>query len=311
VAYLDGKTPCIIVERGTYGSIFLAAYTFRNGELQELWKWNDREEEGLSYTGQGAHCIHAADVDDDSRDELVIGSAVVDDNGTGLWSNAELLSPLGGWYGYNSGSGRGHPDHCVVGELDPTRPGLEMYICYEPGMAKNGICQIDAKTGKFLWGINEESHHGHYGLIADIDPGQPGVELWAGDEALNKFWMFSAQGKVLSNNENKSRLAAFWNADLQREYWNQEKNSLIHFVSGLECGPKLPSVPLAIADVLGDWREEIILAVPGELRIYTTSMPAEDRRVCLMRDPIYRMDVCQESSGYPSLPAFKRNPGSE
>ena len=82
-------------------------------------------------------------------------------------------------------------------------------------------------------------------------------------------------------------------------------------MSGQECGPKLPSAPLAIADVLGDWREEIILAVPGELRIYTTTIAAEDRRVCLMRDPIYRMDVCQESSGYPSLPAFKVNPGSE
>jgi rhamnogalacturonan endolyase len=308
VAYLDGKTPCIIAERGTYDIIALAAYTFDNGQLKELWKWNDREEGGLSYTGQGAHCVHAADVDNDDRDEIVIGSAVIDDNGTGLWSNDTLLNPIGGMYGYNSGSGRGHPDHCVVGELDPTRPGLEMYICYEPGMTKNGICQIDARTGEFLWGLDEETRHGHYGLIADIDPGQPGVELWAGDEELNKFWLFSPQGKVLSNNENTNRLAAFWNDDLQREYLDQKKKRLINYVTNIECGPEFPAVPLVIADVLGDWREEVILAVPGELRIYTTTIPARDRRVSLMSDPIYRLDVCQESQGYLSLPAFKVNP---
>jgi hypothetical protein len=104
-----------------------------------------------------------------------------------------------------------------------------MYICYEPGMTKNGICQIDARTGEFLWGIDEESRHGHYGLIADIDPGQEGVELWAGDEELNKFWLFSPQGKVLSNNENTNRLAAFWNDDLQREYLDQKKKRLINY----------------------------------------------------------------------------------
>jgi len=311
VAYLDGKTPCIIAERGTYDIIALAAYTLQDGMLKVQWKWTDRDEDGLSYTGQGAHCVHAVDVDEDGRDEVVIGSAVVDDNGTGLWSNNEMLRPVGGMYGYNSGSGRGHPDHCVVGEFDPLHPGLEMYICYEPAMENNGICQLDAKTGKLLWGINERSNSCHYGLISDLDPNEPGVEIWGGEEDMSNFWMFSAQGKLLSKKENKSRLAAFWNSDLQREYWSQERNSLIHFASGLDYGIKFPSVPLAVADVFGDWREELILAVPGELRIYTTTIPAKDRRKSLMYDPIYRLDVCQESQGYPSIPAFRVNPGQE
>jgi hypothetical protein len=239
--------------------------------------------------------VHAVDVDDDGRDEIIIGSAVVDDNGVGLWTNHEMLTPRGGMYGYNSGSGHGHPDRCVVGELDPNHPGLEVYLCIEPGMEENGVCQLDAKTGERLWGIDEKSVHCHYGLIADIDPDEPGVEIWGGDEGLNNFWLFSAKGKLLSKEENKSRLAAFWNADLQREFWNQDKRCLINYST----------------DVIGDWREEIILSVPGELRIYTTSIPAVDRRVCLMRDPIYRMDVCQQSQGYPSLPAFKVNPDQQ
>jgi rhamnogalacturonan endolyase len=311
VAYLDGKTPCIIAERGTYDIIALAAYSFHDGKLQELWKWNDREEGGNLYTGQGAHCVHAADVDGDGRDEVVVGSAVVDDNGQGLWSNSKLLSPMGGMYGYNSGSGHGHPDHSVVGELNPFHPGLEMYICYEPAMKKNGFSQIDAKTGNFIWGSEGESRHGHYGLIADIDPASPGVELWAGDEELNKFWLFSAQGKVLSNNENKSRLAAYWDGDLQREYLSQTDTSLVNYVSGEKTSPNFHGNPLVVADILGDWREEIIMVIPGEMRIYTTTIPAGSKQVCLMQDHLYRNDVCQESQGYFSLPQFIKNPGSK
>lgn len=311
VAYLDGKTPCIIAERGTYDVIALAAYTFHNNKLHEVWRWNDREEENLKYTAQGAHCVHPADVDGDGRDELVVGSAVVDDNGVGLWSNADALSPAGGTYGFNSGSGRGHPDHCVVGELDPLHPGLEMYICYEPAMLKNGFSQLDAETGEFLWGLDEKTFHGHYGLIADLDPGHQGVELWCGDEELNKFWFFSPQGEILSDKPVTGRVAAFWDGDLQREYLDQEDSCLVNFASGKQTSPKFPGVPLFVGDIFGDWREEIIVVAPGEMRIYTTTVPAESRQLCLMLDPLYRNDVTQESQGYFSLPQFMKNPGSK
>jgi len=59
---------------------------------------------------------------------------------------------------------------------------------------------------------------------------------------------------------------------------------------------------LAVADVTGDWREEIVTALPGELRIYTTTIPAADRRVCLMQDPIYRIDVAVAAMGYWGAP---------
>jgi rhamnogalacturonan endolyase len=59
---------------------------------------------------------------------------------------------------------------------------------------------------------------------------------------------------------------------------------------------------VGVADVLGDWREEVIVSVPGELRIYSTTLPAEDRRACLMQDPIYRADVCLQAMGYTQCP---------
>jgi hypothetical protein len=308
IAFLDGKTPCIIVERGTYDVIYLAAYTLENQTLRELWKWNDREEPDLAYNGQGAHCIHAVDLDEDGRDEVIIGAAAIDDNGNGLWSANKIIHPDAGWYGYTSGGGRGHANRCTVGDLDPLRPGLEIYYGLELAMKSGGITMVDAKTGDLLWKLQDPTNQLYYGFISDIDPDEPGVEFWGGDENQTDFWMFSARGKLLSRETNKNNLAAFWDEDLQREYFDNELRKMIRYKGNTECSGRLPSTPLLIADVLGDWREEIILTVPGELRIYTTTIPATDKRISLMRDPIYRLDVCEESQGYMSLPAFKKNP---
>lgn len=59
---------------------------------------------------------------------------------------------------------------------------------------------------------------------------------------------------------------------------------------------------LMIGDLYGDWREEIVTSLPGEIRIYSTNIPAKDRRTCLMQDPIYRSYICQRSMGYPQAP---------
>jgi rhamnogalacturonan endolyase len=57
-----------------------------------------------------------------------------------------------------------------------------------------------------------------------------------------------------------------------------------------------------VADILGDWREEVVTFTNGELRIYSTTIPATDRRVCLMQDPIYRHSVTTRTMGYPHVP---------
>jgi rhamnogalacturonan endolyase len=55
---------------------------------------------------------------------------------------------------------------------------------------------------------------------------------------------------------------------------------------------------MMMADIYGDWREELITVVPGKLLIYTTTIPAIDKRNCLMQDPLYRSDVVHRSMGY-------------
>ncbi|MDP6635778.1 MAG: silent information regulator protein Sir2 [Phycisphaerae bacterium] len=284
VAYLDGKTPCLIVERGTYNLIIVTAYEFHADKLRELWTWSNKREP-RKYWGQGAHWMHAADVDRDGRDEIVIGSAVIDDNGSSLWS-----------------TGLGHPDHCYVSDLDPKRPGLEIYYGIEPRRASNAMCMVDAATGRLLWGHDKPTTHIHSsGLVSDIDPRYPGAECYSGERDLkDKRWIHSSKGKVLAMKDlgGLAPRGAYWDADPQRELI---RSGRIEKYGGERLG-KLPGRLVAIADILGDWREELVVSVAGQMRIYSTTIRATDRRVCLMQDPIYRIDVAHAAMGYMQVP---------
>jgi len=289
VAYLDGKTPHLLVERGTYKQIILVAYRFSGGKLQEVWRWDNANLPG-GYRGQGAHGMHAADVDADGKDEVVIGSAVIDDNGKELWT-----------------TGLGHPDHCYVGDIDPARPGLEIYYGLEKSQKEgNGMCLVDAATGKILWGHQGPTRHVHgQGLCSDIDPAHPGSECYSADTDAQKKYAWSrlrsAAGKVISE-ENLDGFAprvVYWDADVQRELLRKGR---IADYGGAAMPPRIEGAVVAVADILGDWREEIITTLPGEMRIYTTTIPAADRRPCLMTDPIYRMDVVVAAMGYYQSP---------
>jgi len=112
-------------------------------------------------------------------------------------------------------------------------------------------------------------------------------------------WLWAADGTRLWFDKpvvpkTFSLTPVYWDADLQKELLLNNKIS--DYAGG--AAQNLAASPVGIADVLGDWREEIIASFPGELRIYTTTIPAADRRVCLMQDRIYRADVRMNSMGY-------------
>jgi len=298
IAYLDGKTPSLIVARGTYTTIRLVAYQFHAKKLKKLWTWDSREEAGRGrYNSQGAHIMHAADVDGDGRDEVILGSAVVDDNGNGLWT-----------------TGFGHPDFCFVGDIDPKHTGLEIFYGIEVPHKDNGLCLVDAKTGKVLWGLQEPTNHvGTDGMCADIDARYPGSECHAADldqeRKFRKSWIFSAGGeRIAEKRDGSMSLPAYWDADPQRELVRGRK--IVDY--GGEAHPtQLVGRVVAIADVVGDWREEILTSTPGELRIYTTTIPAQNRHVALMQDPIYRIDVAVAFMGYYAVPMLSYDMASQ
>ncbi len=294
VAYLDGRTPCLIVLRGTYTLMKAEAWDFDGKALRRLWAYTS-DESGARFRGQGAHTTRCGDIDGDGRDEVLLGSAVLDDTGTPLWCTR-----------------LGHPDHFYVGDLMPQRPGIEIYYGIETRQPSNGMCMVDAPTGRILWGWNGPTKHIHAsGLCADISPLHPGAESYDADSADHKptgdRWLFASDGTVLSRDLDLAfgKNTAHWDADLQREVIAGDR-----IVDG-DGGRHEPRIEgkgtVLVADILGDWREELIVTEPGELRIYTTTIPAMDRRVTLMQDRGYRSDVAMAAMGYTVPPTHSED----
>jgi rhamnogalacturonan endolyase len=122
-------------------------------------------------------------------------------------------------------------------------------------------------------------------------------------------WLFSAKGELLSDQRQRTMSQpVYWDADSQRELL---RGPAIYDFGGATHAPKVVGRLAAIADVFGDWREEIITSAPGELRIYTTTIPAKDRRPCLMQDPIYRIDVAVAAMGYYAAPMLSYDMASQ
>jgi rhamnogalacturonan endolyase len=301
MAYLDGKTPSLIVGRGTYKLMVVDAYQYYKGELRQLWHW-DGDEESPVIRSQGSHSMHPADVDGDGRDEIVLGSVVLDDNGTALFS-----------------TGLGHPDVTMVTDIDPDRPGMEIFFSLEQSRDNGrGVSLVDAKTGKSIWTIGIPTTHVGEGMVTDIDPSLPGMECFAqespkadprgeGYGQKPPLYMLSATGKTLEPAANFPGFNnwVYWDADLLREYAIAERSPAQLTVTKYTGGKLTPGIKgnfSFAADITGDWREEIITILPGELRIYTTTIPAKDRRICLMQDPVYRAEIVVQSMGYQQPP---------
>ena len=150
VAYLDGRRPHLLMQRGTYRAIVIEAY---DPDLNLVWRWNSHDEKE-KYDSQGAHTIRVADVDDDGCDEIIVGSCLVDHDGKALWT-----------------LGIGHPDTCYVGKIDPQRPGLQIFFGIEPRQKSGAVRLVDARTGKSFWANEEPTVHVHaQGLCAIFWP---------------------------------------------------------------------------------------------------------------------------------------------
>ncbi len=277
VAYLDGKTPALLVLRGIYGLMRMDAWWLSGTELKKAWSWSNRTS-GWRYQGQGSHTIHVADIDGDGCDEILNGSIAIDQDGRIFDSN-----------------GMGHADRFYVTDVDPRRPGLEAVYCFEDPHPKNGLSLWDLRTGVCIAGAGEETQDNQMGacLVGDIDPDFPGMEWWG-----DKFF-FSAGGEPLGKEVPPQEGLVWWDADLLREL--QFRGQITKW-RGPVIDRSIEGRVLLWADILGDWREEIVTVRDGALRVYTTTIPAADRRACLMQDPLYRLDVAFKAMGYDQPP---------
>lgn len=302
MAYLDGKTPCILAMRGTYRLMVVDAWQLNNGELEKLWRW-DGDEENPIVRSQGAHNMVSGDVDGDGKDEILLGSCMLNSNGTLRWS-----------------TGLGHSDKAYLTDIDPNREGMEVFLAIEPWIDNGyGVSTVDANTGGRIWGVGHKTFHVGDGMVADIDPSSPGLECFASEDrkggSTDKY-MLSADGRKLASNADvpPCRNWIWWDAGNVRQLffgddnrWGAEsmsggRSQSIGYWKGEKIAKGIYGDIIMIADLFGDWREEVITALPGELRIYHTAIPAKDRKITLMQDPIYRSYVLQRSQGYPQAP---------
>ncbi|MGI4863027.1 MAG: rhamnogalacturonan lyase [Janthinobacterium lividum] len=300
VAYLDGHLPSAVMCRGYYGRTVLAAWDWRGGKLTQRWVFDSKDEKN-PYSGMGNHNLSVNDVDQDGRDEIVYGSMVVDDNGQGLFT-----------------TGLRHGDALHVSNFDPTTPGLEAWGAHEneepvPGHpAGPGVALYAAGTGQVLWSGDQGRDAGR-ALAADIDPRYLGAELWGGSSEVG---LRSIKGERIGDAPRSVNFAVWWDGDLLRELldgthvdkWQYKTATTTRLLDGQPFGAAsnngTKATPCLSADLLGDWREEIVWRTADNqaLLVFTTTIPTTYRLPTLMHDPTYRLGVARENVGYNQPP---------
>lgn len=285
VAYLNGKTPSVLVSRGYYVNFGMTAYDIVEHKFQKRWFFDTAEEGNEKFVGQGNHNLAVADVDEDGFDEIVFGACTIDHDGSGLYSN-EL----------------GHGDAIHVGDFDPESPGLEIFSCFEE--APYGAALRKASNGDIMFRYTADSDTGR-AIAGNFSAENPGAEFSAslGDDLWNsKGESIGAWSSITKWMQN---FTIYWDGDLEQEVMERTmidgygKGRVftardVTYVNGTKGNSSLA------ADLLGDWREEVIWpAQDGTyLRLYHTTHPTEYRIATLMHDTQYRVQIATQNVGY-------------
>ena len=287
-AYLDGKKPSMVFQRGYYTRMAITAYDWDGKSLTQRWYYNAATN-GQECYGQGNHNVSAGDVDGDGFDEIIEGSCAIDHDGKFMYR-----------------TGKGHGDAMHLSDLDPDNAGLEVWQVHEE--KPYGYDLHDARTGKLLFSETSSGDNGR-GVAGDVDSNSRGHELWS---AAN--WnTYTAKGAIWKADKRPAyNFRIYWDGDLLDELldnttiskWDHAKlqSSTIFQMQGNSCNTT-KATPNFSGDILGDWREEVILHDgASKLYIYTTTIPTEHRMYTLAHDPVYRLGMSWQNTAYNQPP---------
>jgi rhamnogalacturonan endolyase len=295
-AHSPQQTASAIFCRGYYTRTVIAAWDWDGRELKSRWTFDTNEPQWRSYAGQGNHNLRIADVDGDGLDEITYGSMAVDNDGRGL---------------YNTRMGHGDAIHLVA---DPKTNELFIWDCHEN--RRDGSELRNARTGEIVFQIKSSDDVGRC-MAADIDPTSYGCEMWSSDS----HGIRTMTGEQLTETRISINFGIWWDGDLLRELldrsavtkydWeNRQVVELQRLDGQFNNGTK--SNPCLSADLLGDWREEVLTRnrESTELRLYVTTIPTGYRINCLMEDIPYRLSVATQNVAYnqPPEPGFYIGP---
>ena len=323
VAYIDGadKPASGIFCRGYYTFAFVWAASFDGQHLHQRWLHSslsttqysvttyDADGKGTTKTytpptttsgggsrtmyGNGNHNMSIADVDGDGYDEVVWGAAALNYDGTLRYA-----------------TGFGHGDALHLSDLNPERPGLEIFQVHEEKGTYSWDVH-DANTGEVLLKGGPAGVDNGRGIAAQLDPNHHGFYFSSGKDKQQRS---AVTGEVMSAAATALNFRVYWDGDLQDELldggvidkWKgngtQRLIALGNYGPGQTCN-STKNTPNLMADILGDWREEVILHDgAGTIAIYSTNIPTAYRVPTLMHDHTYRMGVCWENVAYNQPP---------
>lgn len=326
VAWLDGpdQRPSGVFVRGYYTYAYVWAVDFDGHQLKQKWfhasastsaySVTDMAGQTKTYTapaatgratgsrtlfGNGNHNLSVGDVDDDGCDEIIWGSAALDHNGRLLYS-----------------TGFGHGDAIHLADHDPDRPGLEVFQVHEE--SPYGWDLHDAATGEVLFSSEGTEDNGR-GMAADIIPLARGSEFWSARG--NRDPRNCQTGKAVSGVTPSMNFRIYYDGSCQDQlldgttitaYQNSQmvavnptgSKTFGSFNGSASCnGTK--ATPCLQADILGDWREEVIFWSKTDsctLNIFSTGYETEYCVPTLMHDHTYRMGVCWQNTAYNQPP---------
>ena len=296
VAYLDGRHPSVVMCRGYYTRSVLAAFDWDGRQLTSRWVFDTDSARWASYAGQGNHNLRVADVDGDGCDEITYGSCAIDHDGTGL---------------YNTGMGHGDALHLTA--FDPSSDRLQVWDCHEN--RRDGSDFRDAATGKVIFQLPSGKDVGRC-MAADIDPTNYGVEMWSSASGGIR----NIKGEVVCDSPKglPMNMAVWWDGDLLREMLDHETVSKYDWTAR-ECRPLAKfdgcsfnngtkSNPCLQGDIVGDWREEVVVRTADSkaLRVYVSPLPTAYRFHTFLEDRPFRLSIVTENVAYnqPTQPGF-------
>jgi len=300
VAYLDGVHPSVVMCRGYYTRTVLAAFDWDGKDLKQRWVFDSNNPGCGDYAGQGNHNLRVGDVDGDGCDEIIYGSYAINNDGKGLYS-----------------TGMGHGDAIHMTQFSPTMKGLQVWDCHEN--KKDGSSFRSAATGEVLFQVKSSMDVGRC-MAADIDPRNPGLEMWSSDS----HGVRNIKGEVVrpTTKSIPVNMAVWWDGDLLRELldknrvskydWETDECKTLVTFEGTMSNNGTKSNPALQGDIIGDWREEVLLRTEDNsaLRLYVSPIPTDYRFHTFLEDPVYRISIATQNVAYnqPTQPGFYFGP---
>lgn len=327
VAHLAGadQNPSGVFVRGYYTYSYLWAVDFDGQQLKTRWLHSSDQktsyllmdangnEQRLTGTtcssglgrntmyANGNHNLSCADVDGDGKDEIIFGSAALDDDGRMLYA-----------------VGFGHGDAIHLGDMLPDRPGLELFDIHEE-KGDYAWDLHDAATGEIIWKGGQKGADNGRGCAADIIASTRGYEFWSAyggfdSSSRNQNPFNATTGEQAGTNKPSMNFRIYWDGDAQDELLDGTTitkyggstlgvGSTSNATSG-QSNNSTKATPNLSVDLFGDWREELIVrnSTNDALNIYSTATPTDYRVPTLMHDHTYRMAICWQNVAYNQPP---------